>query len=159
MSQQNGLEPVLPNMKVWPKTEMDIAAHPVNPMTINPEAKSETKSLAKHPGGRLPKALSTSATVKEKLLKAFLLSGGLERLVSLLKEVKPGKSPTAAKLQKVFLADERFLNFVKLLTKLLPQQTEHEEVKTVTFIFTDGTEKSFNGMGDPSVVEAEEVKE
>jgi hypothetical protein len=119
----------------------------------------EVKSVTKHPGGRLPKALSESHKVKEQYLRAFMLAGGLDRLVSLLRSHKLAKNATDESKAKAALADSRFLEFVKMLIKLLPQQTEHEETRTVIFRYADGTEEDFEAKTkEPAALDAEIVK-
>jgi hypothetical protein len=116
-----------------------------------PEAKKD--KLAKVRTDKDGKLVSKSADVKESYFRAFLMSGGIKRLVQLIEQKKQGKTKDSR--SKAALADKRFLEYCyRVLPGLFPKKTELEvERRSVIFVFGDGKKETFEAI--ETVVDAE----
>jgi len=131
-------------------------------MTNVPKIKEETPirvpdekkdKLAKVRSGKTGELVSKSADVKESYFRAFLMAGGLPRLVRLIEEKKQGK--TKESRERAAIADKRFLEFCyRVLPTLFPKKTELEvERRSVIFVFGDGKKETLEAV--EAVVDAE----
>lgn len=122
--------------------------------------------VPKNKGGRPPKPESISVQVKEDLFKAFRRAGGLDRLVKLLEEPKALRKEfkTAKAREKhekrVYLANKVFLEFIKLLSSMVPKQTSIDvETKSVIFQFTNKDPEEIRKAIEDDVVDIQFSKE
>ncbi len=105
---------------------------PINDKAIEP-VPAEKKPL-----GRPKNPISKSVKLKEDLIDAYYKAGGVDRLIRLISELKLGKSPTKEKRAEYNKRNQRFWEYIKILSTFVPKQVEQDiETRVLVFHFDD----------------------